>query len=419
MQMSKLIISFNLFVFLCLNIIAQNDSLSNLNKKDAVNVYLDFYDNKQYLKDKITYVNYVRDTRTAEVHILQTKQNAGNGGKEYSYIFTGNMRFKNKNDTLSFYTTADNTNDEIRKKQLKILKIGLMTYVAHTPYADKINISFSEDSLSAQNPVDKWRNWVFNLSAYANTTADDSYVNYNASAGVGLNKVTQKNKIEIDYTNYYNLSIFYLEDDTVRSERETNYFRTLFAKSIGEHWALGFNADFGNSTYNNKKIFTGFWPTVEYNIFPYSKSNVIQLRLQYLIGPKYYKYYDTTIYNKTEQFFNHQKLAIAFRINKKWGYINTSISGQHLFFDFSKNRLNINNSLNIRVFKGLSVSFNGNFSIIHDQIFLPKNTMSYEEILLRQQQASTNYSYWLSMGLSYTFGSIYNNVVNPRFNSIY
>jgi len=40
---------------------------------------------------------------------------------------------------------------------------------------------------------------------------------------------------------------------------------------------------------------------------------------------------------------------------------------------------------------------------------------SLEEILLRRRELETSYYYYFSIGLSYTFGSIYNNVVNPRF----
>ena len=36
-------------------------------------------------------------------------------------------------------------------------------------------------------------------------------------------------------------------------------------------------------------------------------------------------------------------------------------------------------------------------------------------VLLRQQQLKTSYRYFAYAGLSYTFGSIFNNVVNPRF----
>jgi len=38
-----------------------------------------------------------------------------------------------------------------------------------------------------------------------------------------------------------------------------------------------------------------------------------------------------------------------------------------------------------------------------------------QEILVRQRQLATSYRYGVSVGLSYTFGSIFNNVVNPRF----
>jgi len=36
-------------------------------------------------------------------------------------------------------------------------------------------------------------------------------------------------------------------------------------------------------------------------------------------------------------------------------------------------------------------------------------------VLLRQTQLATGYRAFLYAGLSYTFGSVFNNVVNPRF----
>ncbi len=38
-----------------------------------------------------------------------------------------------------------------------------------------------------------------------------------------------------------------------------------------------------------------------------------------------------------------------------------------------------------------------------------------EQILLKKKELETQYSYYSQVGLTYTFGSIYNNVVNPRF----
>lgn len=55
------------------------------------------------------------------------------------------------------------------------------------------------------------------------------------------------------------------------------------------------------------------------------------------------------------------------------------------------------------------------YEIIHDQLGLVKGGVTPEEVLLRRRELETQFSYYSSIGLSYTFGSIYNNVVNPRF----
>ena len=58
---------------------------------------------------------------------------------------------------------------------------------------------------------------------------------------------------------------------------------------------------------------------------------------------------------------------------------------------------------------------NGEIAYINDQLNLRKGDLTEAERLLRLKEQATNYSIGGSIGLSYTFGSIYNNVVNPRF----
>ncbi len=71
----------------------------------------------------------------------------------------------------------------------------------------------------------------------------------------------------------------------------------------------------------------------------------------------------------------------------------------------------------MRLVRGLSVFMFGNVSRIRDQVFLPLEEASEEEILLGNVRLPTSFEYGMSVGLSYTFGSIYNNIVNPRFGS--
>ena len=54
---------------------------------------------------------------------------------------------------------------------------------------------------------------------------------------------------------------------------------------------------------------------------------------------------------------------------------------------------------------------------MRDQVFLPRRGASDEEILLQQRDLLTDFDYRLNVSLSYTFGSIFNNIVNPRFDA--
>ena len=72
-------------------------------------------------------------------------------------------------------------------------------------------------------------------------------------------------------------------------------------------------------------------------------------------------------------------------------------------------------STNIQLVKGLRFNLFGSYSRVRDQLSLAKGNVSEEDLLLRLRQLKTAYKYFFVTGLSYTFGSIFNNVVNPRF----
>ena len=79
--------------------------------------------------------------------------------------------------------------------------------------------------------------------------------------------------------------------------------------------------------------------------------------------------------------------------------------------------MTLSGGFNVRLFKGFSVNVHGNYSWIRDQLHLEAGNLSDEQILLRQRQLATSYRWFTSFGISYRFGSIFNNVVNPRFGS--
>jgi hypothetical protein len=51
---------------------------------------------------------------------------------------------------------------------------------------------------------------------------------------------------------------------------------------------------------------------------------------------------------------------------------------------------------------------------VKEQIYEPKEDIPDEDILLRRRELGTDYEVSFEIGFSYTFGSVFNNVVNPR-----
>ena len=69
----------------------------------------------------------------------------------------------------------------------------------------------------------------------------------------------------------------------------------------------------------------------------------------------------------------------------------------------------------MRLVGGLSVNFFGHIARVRDQVFLPRRDASEEEVLLRKRDLQTSFDYQVNVNLRFTFGSIFNNIVKPRF----
>jgi hypothetical protein len=384
-------------------------------RKYALPVYMDAND---YIRREIPYINYVRDIKDASVYILSTHQRTGAGGNEYTYFFEGQDENAGMRDTISFVTNPDATYDEVRQKQVNTLKLGLMRYIAKTPLAEYISISFSEQ-IATTVSTDKWDSWVFKASLSGWFNGQQTYTSNNLYSSFTANRVTEEWKINLRARYSYGIEKFEIEDETgisnVTSETTSKSVNALVVKSISDHWSYGGSVYLGASTYNNLDRSISAQPGIEYDIFPYSQSTRKQLRFLYSIGYNYFNYIDTTIFNKTEEGHTQHSINVAYAVLQKWGHIDVSSEYSNYLYNWSKNNVSFYGNVSLRVLKGLSLNFSGGASILHDQLGLAKTGATTEEILLKQKELATQFHYWGSFGVSYTFGSMYNNVVNPRF----
>jgi hypothetical protein len=186
-------------------------------------------------------------------------------------------------------------------------------------------------------------------------------------------------------------------------------------KSLSEHWSAGGFFSVVSSTYANIELGADIAPAVEYNFYPYSESTKKQLRVLYRIGYTRADYFEETVYFKTSESLFQESLSLAYEVKRPWGTVGLELERSHYFHDFSKNRIELEGEISFRVWRGLNVNVGGSYARIRDLLSLSSEGASYEEILLRQRQLATGYSYSFSVGLEFTFGSTRSNVVNPRF----
>jgi len=373
-----------------------------------------------YFRTVLTFVDHVRDREVADVHILITGQSTGSGGEEVTLSFIGRGAFERASDVLKFVSPPNSTDDALRQGLAQKMKVGLMRYVSHSEVADAVEIGLAASKPTTAPPPthDPWNYWVMRLRFNGSVSGEASSTYQSYSGGVSANRITEAWKIGLSGNASYRESSYDLgeEDWYVSISRDTSA-SAIAVKSLTPHWSAGARASVGSSTYTNKQLYASGGPAVEYNLFPYSESTRRALTFQYSIGVNAYEYREETLYGKMSETLPSHAFNVDIEAKQPWGQVSASTDFSQYLSSPDKYRVQSFGMVDIRLKKGLSFNIMGGASWIRDQIYLPKGEATTEEILVRQRQLKTTYSYSAYFGISYTFGSIYNNVVNPRFGS--
>ena len=382
---------------------------------EAPKVFLDCHQcDMDYIRTEITFVNFVRERKQADAFVLVTIMSTGSGGREYTLAFIGQNGFSDIRNTLKYITKQGDTDDDLRRGLVRVLKVGLVPFAAKTAIGDFLDVNF-EKKVDPMAAIDSWNSWVFNVGASANLRGEEQK-NFSAlNAHLSVNRVTAGSKLRLGFSSDYSRSSYQLDEASYSASSNSQNFSGLYVVSLDEHWSAGTWLSFATSTYNNLAFSINPSPAVEYSYFPYAESTRRQLRVLYRIGVSFNRYLEETIFDKLRENLLGQTLTMTIEIKEPWGNISSSIQGSNYFHDLSKNRLEFWGGLNLQLWRGLSLGVYGQYSKINDQLSLPKAGANLEDVLLQKKMLATNYNYSFSVGVNYTFGSIYSGVINPRF----
>lgn len=375
-----------------------------------------------YVRTELKAVTFVRDRFASDVHVQVNTQNNSSGGIQAEVIFLGQNVYSGVTDTLRYFNPPASTEDEQRRKLVQYLKIGLLRYLSKTNLADHIEINIKgvdqlKDSASATKK-DPWNYWVYQFGGSASfngnaNTKSNSFYGY-----INANQETEKWKINMNLSLDRSNQTFKQNNEELHFDQKNYNAGVSVARAINEHWSYGLSSAYQNSLFRNIRTGIIIRPKLEYSLFPYKRFNNERIVFQYMVGPVYNNYYDTTIFFKTDEFQVQQSLNMITSINKPWGNINIGVFWSNYFDDLSKNNLSFNGAVNWKIAKGLNFGLYGYYGLIQDQITVRKGEATREQLLTNNRELLSSYEFNLGFGFSYRFGSVNNSIVNPRFKGL-
>jgi hypothetical protein len=373
-----------------------------------------------YLRSEITFIDFVRERSEAEIHLLITQTSTGSGGTEYTAEFIGSGRFDGAQRTAKAITTSSDSEDTIRRQLANAVRIGLLSFIAQDGVPQQLDLEVDLGTEQARPAVagDRWNNWVFSVRGEGSFDGEESRREMQLGGSMSADRITPDWKITLGTEIDFERERFNLDEEDeepLEVERREREFRWLAVKALGEHWSAGARGVVESSTFENISLAASAEPAIEYNVFPYSQYTRRQLRILYAIGPRTLNYYEETLFGKTEETLAQHELSATYDQREQWGSLEARVEWSQYLHDLELSRLEADGEVSLRIARGLSVSAELNASRIRDQVSLPARGATPEEILLRLRELSSGYEYSFSFGLTYTFGSIFSSVVNPRF----
>ena len=372
--------------------------------------------NLSSLQQSIGFAEFVEERNNAQVAVSISGKIDPSLGNSYSIDFIGLDEFLDDNDRIDYLAGNGLSEEEVNDGLSSRIQMGLMRYVGKTSQKNQMSIKFM-DRVKPTAVVDKWNFWVFSLHGNTFLNGQKLFKSGTLFGSVSANRITPELKIRLSVGGMYSKNTFTFGDMVIESKSDHKNFNGLIVKSLDEHWSIGAYLGVASSSFGNTRLSLSPAPAIEYNVFKYSESTQKELRFLYRVGFNWNDYIEETIYEKTNEKLFKESLSVTLEFKQKWGTVSTSLEGSHYFHDLSKNRLEFNGDLSLRLMKGLNFNVDLSYSRIRDQLSLPRGGASFEEILLRRKELGTTYRYRISVGLSFTFGSTQSRVVNPRFGS--
>jgi hypothetical protein len=400
---------------------APRDVAAQVDAAERLRVFLDCRTHgcdRDFFITELPYVLWTQDRLDADVHALVTGLGTGAGGTEYTIAVLGQRLFEGRGDTVTTSTPPNTTDDARRREIARVLKLALVPYILRTPAAADLQLTSVGPPRAAPSLdaiVDPWDFWVYRISANGEGNAESRSTDYEIEGSLTASRITERTKVVLDLDYEYSANSFTLSDGSERSFVLREYdLDTRFVRSISEHWSAAIGSNVGMTEFANQDLSAAVDVGVEYNFFPWREATSRQLVAIAAVGGQHLDYDEITIYGRMSETRPVATFIVAGESRQAWGSVDGSVRHRRYLHDAGVFSISGDASASFRITRGLSLSISAYGEKVNDQLFLPRGDATDDEVLTRQRALATAYRYGARLGISFTFGSIFNTIVNPR-----
>ena len=398
---------------------ALSEGVSAQDGSARIKVFLDCNDCfGDYIREEVDMVEYVRDPAEADVHIIVSRSDTGSGGIERAVALIGLGRFKGLDFKSRALSQSGDTEDTQRQRLAMAITIGLLNYLSSDGIQGGLTIEVEQTAQAAQaSPAtDPWNFWVMSLQGSVAASGEESGRQFDLEAQSG--RRSDHGRVE-DHHGLRNR----IQPRGLRPRRRRTAARRAHTNATSTRSSSAASPITGRSgaaqhrfvDVRQHRLPNVRRPGDRIQLLSVSQYTRRQLRIGYFIGPYNARYREETLFFTTSDTMAQQEASITLDQREQWGTLQAELEYSTFLPDASLYRIQLNGDINVRLARGLSLSIEGSASRLRDQISIPRRGVTDEEVLLRLRRLRSGYDYAVQIGLTYTFGSIFNTIVNPRF----
>jgi hypothetical protein len=239
---------FLMFLFSNLLVNGQNYSEG----KESLYFFLDCHDcDFTFVRQELPFISFVRNPQLADVHILSSESRTGSGGRKYFLNFIGMNGLTGKNADYEYLSGQSETDDDVRRGLLKIIKTGILHFYSITGRLNNIEIELEkhETEEAVASGDDPWKLWIINIDAGSDFEKEESQNEYAFNSEIEIEKVTEAWKTNFELSYETEQENYFDDGEKISNNQYQIEFSGNYIKSLNSRWSAGIFGGYYSQTY--------------------------------------------------------------------------------------------------------------------------------------------------------------------------